>query len=76
LLHLPTSIEVPFGISVRIRLFVPGDFRKLVSAVVSIGLASAPIAGRRVKIAAHAAIRTELMAVLFSFRCAATRAVI
>jgi hypothetical protein len=44
---------------------VPGDLRKFVSAVVAIGLAIAPTAERRVKMAADAAIRTKLMAVLF-----------
>jgi hypothetical protein len=49
---------------VRTGLSVPGDFRKLVSPVVVIGLAVAPTADRMVKMAAHAAIRKKLMALL------------
>jgi hypothetical protein len=49
---------------VRTGLSVPGDFRKLVSPVVVIGLAVAPTADRRVKMAADAAIRKKLMALL------------
>jgi hypothetical protein len=44
---------------------VPGDFRRLVSAVAAIGLAVAQTTDRMVKTAADAAIRTKLMAVLF-----------
>jgi hypothetical protein len=51
----------------RTGLSVPGDFLKLVSAVVEIGLATAQTADRRLKTAADAAIRARLMALLFSF---------
>jgi hypothetical protein len=51
--------------SVRTSLSVPGDFRKLVSPVVAIGLATAQAADRSVKMATGAAIRTRLMADLF-----------
>jgi hypothetical protein len=66
LLHLPTSTVVPFGIRVRIGLSVPGAFRRLVSAPMVTGLAVAQTADARVKIAADAAIRTKLMAVLLA----------
>jgi hypothetical protein len=62
---LPTSTVVPFGIRVRTSPSVPGDFRKFVSAVRVTGLAIAPTADERVTMAANAAIRTKLMAVLF-----------
>jgi hypothetical protein len=61
LLHLPTSTVVPFVISVTTGLSVPGDLRRLVSAVVVIGLALAQTADRNVKITADAATRTKLM---------------
>src|SRR6202035_1915864 len=64
LVHLPTSTVVPFGISVRTSLSVPGAFRRLVSVVRVTGLAVALAADTRVKMAADAAIRTKLMAVL------------
>src|SRR3984957_439164 len=64
LVHLPTSTVVPFGIRVRTSLSKPGDFRKLVSAERVTGFAIAPTADRRVMMAADAAIRTKLMAVL------------
>src|SRR5436309_14105949 len=65
LLHLPTSTEVPFGISVSTALLVPGEVRRLVSPARVTGLAVAQAAGTRMKMAAHAAIRTELMAIHF-----------
>ena len=54
LVHLPTSTVVPLGIRVSTSLLVPGDFRKLVSVEIAIGLAVAPTADSRVKTAADA----------------------
>jgi hypothetical protein len=58
---LPTSTVAPFGISVRTGLFVPGDFRKFVSPVVTIGLAAAQTTDSSMKIAADAAARLKFM---------------
>src|SRR4029077_6114243 len=66
LLHLPTSTIVPFGMMVRTGLSVPADLRRLVSAVVAIGLAVAQTADRSVKTAVDAAILARLMAILVS----------
>src|SRR5580658_8088513 len=64
LVHLPTSTVVPFGRRVRTSASKPGAFRRLVSALRVTGLAIAPTADTRVTMAANAAIRTKLMAVL------------
>src|ERR1700744_6200849 len=71
-LHLPTSTVVPAGISVRTSLSVPAALRRLVSVRTAIGFAVAQAADSRVKMAAAAAIRTKLMALLvFPSRSAA-----
>jgi hypothetical protein len=75
LLHLPSSIEVPFGIIANTALLVAGDVLRLLSRVRVIGLAIAQVAGTSAKTAAHAAIRTGLMVVLFSFHRVAASAV-
>jgi len=65
LLHLPTSTVVPFGMSVSTSLLVPAALRKLVSAVVVMGLAVAHVIETNVATAADAAIRVKTKADLF-----------